>query len=452
LESARKMNIILVGLSHKTAPVDVREKFSFSKEEIGSVLYQLKCLPGIDEGLIFSTCNRVEICALAHDTEQGFQNIIQFLLDRQAAHLTREALDAFLYFYSGQEAIRHIFRVASSLDSMVVGEPQILGQVKDAFDFALLHKATGVVLNKVLKKAISVAKRVRSQTKIGENSVSVSYASVALAKKIFSQLSGKTVLLVGAGEMAELTAKHLLDQGVKEITVVTRNYHRAEELAREFHGRAARLEDVAMEMVGSDIVVCSAGAPHYLINFVDVQGVIQVRKNRPIFLIDISVPRNIDPLVNEIDNVFLYDIDDLQTVVDANIKEREKEAVKAEGIIVEEVEVLSRWLKSLDVVPTIVALRKKVEAIRQGEVERVLGRWGDLSASQKEALESLSNAIVNKLLHNPLVVLKEESHSSNGSLFVEAARRFFHLDTDVASSTAAQKEENPKDLENSEKK
>lgn len=445
------MNVILVGLSHKTAPVEIREKFFFSKEDIGSVLYQLKCIPGIDEGLIFSTCNRIEICALAHDTEQGFQNIIQFLLDRQT-HLTREALDAFLYFYSGREAIRHIFRVASSLDSMVVGEPQILGQVKDAYDFALLHKATGVVLNKVIKKAISVAKRVRSQTKIGENAVSVSNASVELAKKIFGQLSGKSVLLVGAGEMAELTAKHLLDQGVKDITVVTRNYHRAEELAKEFHGRSARLEDVATEMVRSDIVICSTGAPHYLVNFVDVQGVIQVRKNRPIFLIDISVPRNIDPLVNEIDNVFLYDIDDLQMVVDANIKEREKEAVKAEGIIAEEVEVLSRWLKTLDVVPTIVALRNKVEAIRKGEVEKILGRGGDFSPLQKEALESLSNAIVNKLLHNPLVVLKEESHSSNGSLFVEAARRLFQLDTDVASNSAVQKEEVSEDLKSSEKR
>lgn len=445
------MNVILVGLSHKTAPVEIREKFFFSKEDIGSVLYQLKCIPGIDEGLIFSTCNRIEICALAHDTEQGFQNIIQFLLDRQT-HLTREALDAFLYFYSGREAIRHIFRVASSLDSMVVGEPQILGQVKDAYDFALLHKATGVVLNKVIKKAISVAKRVRSQTKIGENAVSVSNASVELAKKIFGQLSGKSVLLVGAGEMAELTAKHLLDQGVKDITVVTRNYHRAEELAKEFHGRSARLEDVATEMVRSDIVICSTGAPHYLVNFVDVQGVIQVRKNRPIFLIDISVPRNIDPLVNEIDNVFLYDIDDLQMVVDANIKEREKEAVKAEGIIAEEVEVLSRWLKTLDVVPTIVALRNKVEAIRKGEVEKILGRGGDFSPLQKEALESLSNAIVNKLLHNPLVVLKEESHSSNGSLFVEAARRLFQLDTDVASNSTVQKEEVSEDLKSSEKR
>ena len=445
------MNVILVGLSHKTAPVDLREKFTFSKDEIGSFLYQLKNLPGIDEGLIFSTCNRVEICALAHDTEQGFQIIIQFLLD-QTTQVTQEVLVSALYFYSGREAIRHIFRVASSLDSMVVGEPQILGQVKDAFENGLLHKSTGVVLNKVLKKAISVAKRVRSETKIGENAVSVSYASVELAKKIFSQLAGKTVLLVGAGEMAELTAKHLLDQGVKEITVVTRNYHRGEELAKELHGRAARLEDVATEMVGSDIVICSSGAPHYLINFVDVQGVIQVRKNRPIFLIDISVPRNIDPSVNEIDNVFLYDIDDLQTVVDANIREREKEAVKAEAIIAEETGVLSRWLKSLDVVPTIVALRNKVEAIRKGEVEKILGQGGDISSHQKEALESLSNAIVNKLLHNPLVVLKEEAHSSNGSLFVEAARRLFHLDEDVASSTVAQKAGSPQNLESPEKK
>ncbi|HEX9756796.1 MAG TPA: glutamyl-tRNA reductase [Nitrospiria bacterium] len=442
------MNIILVGLSHKTSPVEVREKFSFATEEMGTFLERLKHLPGVDESFILSTCNRVEICLLVKETELGFKCVTHFLSERQNS-LMEEEIAEHLYYYSGREAIRHVFRVASSLDSMVVGEPQILGQMKEAFESSLIHKATGVVLNKVFKKAFSVAKRVRSQTKIGENAVSVSFAAVALAKKIFSRLQGKTALLVGAGEMAELTARHLVDQGVKEIIVVTRNYDRGVELANVFHGRAAHFEDFTSEMVESDIVICSAGAPHYLVNYIDIQGVIQVRKNSPIFLIDISVPRNIDPKVNEIDNVFLYDIDDLQMVVEANIQEREKEAVKAEEIILEEVEVLARWLKSLDVVPTIVAIREKAEEIRKGELDRVLNRCEDLSSPQRSAIEALSNAIVNKLLHHPLVVLKEESHSSNGSLFVEAARRLFQLESSAQPpSPSPQEEENSQGLEN----
>ncbi|HET6369906.1 MAG TPA: glutamyl-tRNA reductase, partial [Nitrospiria bacterium] len=342
-----------------------------------------------------------------------------------------EHLAPFLYMYSGEEAIRHIFRVASSLDSMVVGEPQILGQLKDAFDDAMLHKTTGVVLNKVFKKAISVAKRVRTETRIAENAVSISFAAVELAKKIFGQLQNKAVLLIGAGDMAELAARHFIGSGVRTVVIANRSHDRAVELAKELGGVPIPLEEFRREMVETDIVLCSAGAPHYLIGPEEVSQVIQARKNRPIFLIDISVPRNIDPVVNQIDNVFLYDIDDLQLSVETNIRTREQEALKAEEIISQEIEIVNRWLKSLEVVPTIVALREKAEEIRKGEMEKVLSKWETLTDEQKGALEALTGSIINKLLHAPLVVLKQEADSSEGGMYLEAIRRLFNLDGDL---------------------
>lgn len=423
------MNIVVVGLSHKTAPVEVREKLSFPAARVPEALYSLKSYPGIDESLILSTCNRVEICAVAKNTNDGFNQIKEFLISCEPS-LDHSRLLPYLYFYSSHDAIRHIFRVASSLDSLVVGEPQILGQFKDAFELAQTHKTTGTVLNKILKKAIFVAKRVRTETRISESAVSVSFAAVELAKKIFGKLDGKVIMLVGAGEMAELAAHHLIGSGVKDVMITTRNFDRAVELAMEFNGRPIRFDEYLEGMADADIIICSTGAPTYIIKSDDIREVIHRRKNRPIFLIDISVPRNIEPKVNDIDNVYLYDIDDLQMVVDANIKEREREAAQAEVIISEEVETISRWLKSLEVVPTIVALKNKAEDIRKSELEKSLSRLGRLTEAEKQAIDILTASIVNKLLHSPLVSLKHEANSSNGSLYVEAARRLFNLDKD----------------------
>ncbi len=421
------MNIIIVGLNHRTAPVEIRERFSIDEKQIGEALYQLKSNPAIEEGLILSTCNRVEVCAVVKETDRGIEAVKNFLIQYRPG-IPAESLTACLYMYSAGDCLRHLFRVASSLDSMIIGEPQILGQIKEAFDHAILHKTTGVILNKVFKKAISVAKRVRTETKIAERAVSISFAAVELAKKIFGKLDQKSVLLIGAGEMAELAARHFAGNGVQSISVANRSHERALELAKEFNGVPVKFEDFVVEMAESDIVLCSTGAPHYVIGPEEVSKVIAIRQNRPIFFIDISVPRNIDPQINKLDNVFLYDIDDLQLSVETNIRTREKEALKAEEIITEEIERFTRWFKSLDAIPMIVALKDRAEQIRQTELGRISGKLGTLTPAQQEALEGLTAAIVNKLLHSPLTVLKEELHSTNGNMILEAARKLFNLE------------------------
>jgi glutamyl-tRNA reductase len=419
------MEIVVVGLSHKTASVEVREKLSFPEPKIQDALCCLSRMQHVNENLILSTCNRVESYAMVKDAEGGIEKIKDFFLEYHGLNdsVYRESL----YAHHGREAVRHIFRVAASLDSMVVGEPQILGQLKDAFDHALAVKTTGVVMNRLMKKSISVAKRIRTETKIAEAAVSISFAAVELARKIFGDLTGKTVMLAGAGEMAELAAKHLVNNGVRTIMVANRTYERAVELAQEFDGRPVKYEDLAAEMVHADILIAATGAPNYILTQKDMQKVIKERRNRPVFLIDIAAIRNLDPDINKIDNVYLYDIDDLQSVVQSNIKERQKEADLAEDIIEEEINTFMSWLGSIDVVPTIVAIRDRAEAIRQAELERSLSRMGDLTEKQKNQVEALTQAIVNKLLHAPLVALKKSAGDPEGSGHVEAARVLFDL-------------------------
>lgn len=421
------MNIVIVGLNHRTASVDIRERLAVSEGGMGDALYRLTADPMIEEGLILSTCNRVEVCAVVKETHRGFDVIKNFLATSDDA-LTLETITPSLYIYSSSKAIEHLFRVASSLDSMIVGEPQILGQLKDAFDHAMIHKTTGIILNKAFKKAISVAKRVRTDTKIAESAVSISFAAVELAKKIFGKLEGKSVMLIGAGEMAELAARHFVGNGVESITIANRSYERGVELAKTFNGTPIKFDDFEAEMVKSDIVLCSAGAPYYLIKPEAVKKVIELRKNRPVFFIDISVPRNIDPEINAFDNVFLYDIDDLQHSVQSNLASRKKEALKAEEIIADEIASFARWFKSLDAVPMIVALKDRAEAIRQAELEKIQNKLGDLSDTQRDALEGLTASIVNKLLHSPLTVLKKEVHSTNGNMILETTRKLFDLE------------------------
>ncbi len=416
------MNIILAGLNHRTAKVEIREQFALSEEKIGEALYALKKNPLIQEALILSTCNRVELYAVVTKTEEGCDALKSFFL-----HEPNEAVASALYLYTAKDCLRHLFRVSSSLDSMMIGEPQILGQLKDAFDLAMSHKSTGVLLNKVFKKAISVAKRVRTETKIAENAVSISFAAVELAKKIFGKLHQKSVMLVGAGEMATLSARHFISNGVRSIFIANRNYERTLELASEYNGIPVKFEDFFVEMTQSDIVLCSTGAPHYLIGPQEVSKVIAARQNRPIFFIDISVPRNIDPAINHLDNVFLYDIDDLKLSVETNLRSREAEALKAEEIITEEVEQITRWFKSLDAVPMIVALKEMAEEIRVREIKRTLDRLGTITPEQREAIDGLTLSIVNKLLHGPLTTLKEEAHGNNGNLLLEATQKLFQF-------------------------
>ncbi len=420
------MSIVVVGLSHKTAPVDVREKLSFPNEMIPEALANLMRYEGIREALILSTCNRVEIYACVCDAAAGVEQIKQYISTYHK--LSPHSLEQSLYVHSDAAGILHAFRVASSLDSMVVGEPQILGQLKDAFEVALRSKTTGIILNKLIQKAISVAKRIRTETKIAESAVSVSFAAVELSRKIFGNLEGKTVMLLGAGVMAELAARHFQSNGVKSVLVANRTFEHAVELARDFCGSAVHFEDFPSEMVMADILICSTGSPTFVIKPSIVSKVLKSRRNKPIFLIDISVPRNIDPDINKIDNVFLYDIDDLQGVVDLNREGRAKEAEKAENIIAQEVQTYLQWEQSLDAVPTIVELREKVESIRQKEVDKTLCQLHDVTEEQKIMIEAMSSAIVNKIIHAPLVVLKQAaSNPENNDLFA-VVRRIFNLD------------------------
>jgi glutamyl-tRNA reductase len=429
------MHIVVVGLSHKTAPVEIREKLAIPESRLGEALTRLCSYPGVKEGMLLSTCNRVEVYAVVEDLESGYSRIQEFLADAHMS-LSSEQLTPHLYWQTGDRAISHLFRVASSLDSMIVGESQILGQLKDAFDMALTHKTTGLILNKVVKKAISVAKRVRTDTKIAEMAVSVSYAAVELAKKIFSDLGDKTVLLVGAGEMAKLAARHFIANGVRHVRVTTRTPQHAVELANRFNGTAVPFEQFREDMASADIVLVSTGAAHYLLSSDDVQRAVKQRMNRPMFLIDISVPRNIDPAVRHVDNAFLFDIDDLKFRVEQNRGERLQEAEKAEHMVVDEVGVVLQWLQSLEVTPTIVAIKNRAEDIKRGEVEKALGRLAHLSPQERALVEGMASTIVNKLIHNTMVTLKTEVTSAEGAAFVEAARRFFNLSEGGPASQA----------------
>jgi len=427
------MNIIIVGLNHRTAPVELRERLAVPESRLPEAVARLKGWPGVAEALILSTCNRVELYAVVKDTALGFESLREYFV-KIAPTVSGEELVPYLYYFDGHDAIRHLFRVTSSLDSMVVGEPQILGQVKVAFAMALTQKTTGVVLNKVLKKAISVGKRVRSETGIAANAVSVSYAAVELAKKIFQNLAGKTVLLIGAGEMAKLAARHLMQAGMQNVMITTRNFELAVDVAKHFNGLPVPFNDFPEEMSNADIVICSTGAASYLVTAEDVQKALWTRRNRPMFLIDISVPRNIEPAVGAVDNAYLYNIDDLQGHVEKNLEQRRQEAMKAEDLVKDEVGLVTRWIKSLEVLPTILALRRKADDIQKGELERILSRLGPLTPRQRELVEELASAISNKLLHGALVALKAEADSTNGPLFAEIAQRLFDLEKEIEAS------------------
>src|SRR5574337_720958 len=436
------MGIIVVGLSHKTAPIEVREKLNFPENTLPEALRKLMSYEGIRESMIVSTCNRVEIYASVPDSANGIDRIKQFISDCHG--LSRESLEQSLYVYPDAQGVRHTFRVASSLDSMVLGEAQILGQLKDAFDVALKAKTTSTILNKLIKKAISVAKRVRTETRLAEGAVSISSAAVELAKKIFGDLDGKHVMLLGAGEMAELAAQHLLGNGVKNIMVANRTFERAEELAKEFNGDAIRFEHFPDALMMVDILICATGAPNYVVNRDMVGRALKERRHKPIFIIDISNPRNIDPEVDKVDNVYLYDIDDLQSKVDVNTEGRAKEAEKAEEIVMQEVETYLQWERALDAVPTIVDLREKVEDIRKRELEKTLGGLNGINEDQRRAVEAMSQAIVNKLLHAPLVVLKQAASTpGEGDSTIAVARRLFNLDKELKRPGANDKAVEP---------
>ncbi|UCD35401.1 MAG: glutamyl-tRNA reductase [Nitrospiraceae bacterium] len=418
------MNILVIGLNHKTAPIEVREKVAFDGGRLTEALHMLTAASAIRESIILSTCNRVEIYAAVSDINSGVSEITKFISDYHA--VSGDLLERSLYIHKAEEAVRHIYRVASSLDSMVVGEPQILGQLKDAYDAALNIKATGVYLNKLIRKSLSVAKRIRTETKIAESAVSISFAAVELAKKIFDDLSTKSFMLLGAGEMAELAARHLINSGVQDVYVTNRTTTRAEELAREFNGKVILFDNFPLELRYSDIVICSTGAPHYILKKDEMHRVMKERKQRPVFIIDISVPRNIDPGINDLDNVYLYDVDSLQGIVDTNIQERAKEAQKAEKIVDEEISAFVQWTSSLTATPTIVALRNRAEEIRRAELEKTLQKITPLEEDKIRSIEQLTAAIVNKLIHPPMAALKSEDE--NREQMLDLVQKLFNLE------------------------
>jgi glutamyl-tRNA reductase len=418
--------IILIGLNHKTASVDIRECLAFNADESRQALYELRGLTAVEEAVLFSTCNRVELLLTARDTEQAIGEAKTFLAKFKNIELN--AFESALYLHRGEAAVRHIFRVAASLDSMMVGEPQILGQVKAAYRTATEQKTSGVILNRLLHRTFFVAKRIRSETGIGGNAVSISYAAIELGRKIFGDLTGKKVLLIGAGEMAELAVEHLIRHKSKEIFVANRTFERGVELADKYRGTAIRFEEIADYLGQVDIVISSTGAQGFVIEKAQVKGVMRRRRNRPVFFIDIAVPRDIDPKINSINNVYVYDIDDLKGVIDENIEDRQREAVKAERIIDEAVIHFGQWVDSLGVVPTIKALRSKINAMAQAEVQRTLQQMEHLPQEDQKAIERMTHALVNKILHDPTHYLKSNGCQGDRANSLDIARKLFGLD------------------------
>jgi glutamyl-tRNA reductase len=420
--------IVLVGLSHHTAPVEVRERIAFANGRLEPALRGLVALPGVDEGVIVSTCNRVEVLACGPSGDAVAAALPPFLAAEHG--VAAETLVGRLYTYRGREAVRHLFRVAASLDSMVVGEPQILGQLKDQYATAAEAGASGRILHRCFHKSFSVAKRVRSETGIAARAVSMGSAAVELAKEIFDRFQDKTALLVGAGAMGELTARQLLAQGIGTLMVTNRTFDRATEVARELGGIAVPFEKIGRTLPMADLVVGAATGDGFILAAADVHEAMRERRGRPILLVDLAVPRSFDPAIDQLDGVYLYDVDDLEGVVAENKHARASEAALAEEIVEGEVDTFCRWLDGLDVVPTVVELRERLERIRDREVGRYLASSGDtLDPRQREAVDRLTRAIVNKILHAPLSELRRRGAASD-VVFVEVLRGLFRLDAD----------------------
>ncbi|MGE4093772.1 MAG: glutamyl-tRNA reductase [Candidatus Binatia bacterium] len=426
----RGTNLVIVGLNHRSAPVEVRERLAFSNGTLEAALRRLVDSQNVREGTILSTCNRVEIITCATEVNTANDTIKAFLAETQ--EMSRAAFEEHLYTRTGKEALGHLFRVAASLDSLVVGEPQILGQVKDAYAAASEAGTVGEVLHRCFHKTFAVAKRIRSETRIAAKAVSVSSAAVELARSIFDHLEDKTAMVIGAGEMGELAVRHLQNHGIGNVLVTNRTFSRAVELAHEFNGSVVPFDQFPKHLRLADIIIGSAGGNAYLIDPSMVAEALRERKRRPMFFIDLGVPRNFDPRLNDVENIFLYDIDDLEQAIEENKDEREREALKATAIVEEEVESFWRWLSSLEVTPTIVALREKAEAIRQRELEKTLAALTELPPHAHKAIEVLSTAIINKLLHPPIAYLKSTGRNESGSRASEVAavRRIFGLDTE----------------------
>ncbi|MGD0578832.1 MAG: glutamyl-tRNA reductase [Bryobacteraceae bacterium] len=423
------MKLLLTGLSHHTAPVEVRERLAIPEPALADELAALRQRAGADEALIVSTCNRVEV-AITSENDSAAGAVREFFTEHNMPGAASGAgsLDGYLYELTDRDAIRHIFRVAASLDSMVLGEPQILGQMKAAYAAARAGGALHGILDDVLTRAFSVAKRIRTETGIGRSAVSVSYAAVELARQIFGDLKGKTVLIAGAGKMSELAARHLHGSGCDRILVTNRTRSRAVEMAELFGGQVIDYEDWKPRLAEMDIVITSSGAADYILRRDELRRALDKRRNRPMFVIDIAVPRNVEPAVNELENVFLYDIDDLGRAVEQNLKARQREAEEAEQIIEGEIErLIGRW-KARVVAPTLVKLQQQLDELARAEMERVRGKLSELSPQQEEALAAYTRGLLNKIAHGPLTEIRRAAALPNGEETIALIRRIFRLE------------------------
>lgn len=420
-------SILVIGLNHATAPVAIREKITFPGDQNGDVSLRLLGVEGVDEAMVLSTCNRAEIIGVSGDPETVSERLVREIGNIHGL-LDTEPFRKFLYVKHGPDAVRHVFRVASSLDSMVLGEPQILGQVKEGFRRAASVNATGPMLNRLMHRAFFAAKRVRSETEIGMAAVSVAYVAVELARKILGELTDKAVLLIGAGEMAELAARHLTTQVEKPILVVNRTFENACHLARRLQGSAAPMDKLEDGLIGADVVITSTGSCDPIITLSQMKTVMKKRRYKPIFLIDIAIPRDVEPAVNDVDGIYVYNIDDLQAVVDENLGGRKQEALRGEQIVEEELEKFSNWAKTLEATPTIVALKQRLEAIREGELARLNGKLSHMGPDEREVVEMITRSIINKIAHEPISFLKKVGRTSKRNVYLYAAQRMFKLD------------------------
>ncbi len=418
-------NIFLIGANHKTAPVELREKLSFTQEETLGALEYLKNAPQIKEGLVFSTCNRMEILYIPEAGDQ-VEQMIEFISDHKKIGIPE--FRSALYIHEGDEAIRHIFQVSSSLDSMMVGEPQILGQIKKAYKTAVAEGASGVLLNRLMHKSFSVAKRVRKETGIGDNAVSISYAAIELANKIFGDLSSKSVMLLGAGEMAELAVEHLISHNVDNIVVANRTFKNALALAQKFNGQAVQFEERESVLKDVDIIISSTGAAEYVLTQDQVKQAMKKRQHRTLFFIDIAVPRDIDPKINKVSNAYVYDIDDLTGIVETNIHQRGQETIKAERFVEEAVLTFRKWVDSLSIVPTIKGINDKMTAIVELEFNKTMSSLGHLSQGDMEAVRRMTQAIATRTIHDPIQFLRNTGDHRDDSLYLNVTRQLFDLD------------------------
>ncbi|HLJ79803.1 MAG TPA: glutamyl-tRNA reductase [Acidobacteriaceae bacterium] len=425
------MKFLVTGLNHKTAPVELRERLAFAKDKLPEATKALLQAPGVKEAMILSTCNRVELVVSHNGTEPQLPRFLaeQFSLDRSV-------LEPHLYQYQDEEAVRHMFRVAASLDSMVVGEAQILGQVKQSWTVAREMGAVKGPLDKLLQGAFSAAKRVRTETEIGSSSVSIASVAVDLARRIFGSLDGKKILVVGAGKMSELAARHLIEHGAASMMVANRTYDRALRLAEQFLGQAIRWEDLQARAHEADIIITSTGASEQIIGVEQAQHILHRRKNRPVFIIDIAVPRDVDPKVNRLDGIFLYDIDDLQSVAASNLVDRGREAERAEAIIIEETERFRRRIRTLDIAPAIVEAQAAAEDLRQAELHRAARLLQSMSPEQQAAVEQLTRGLMNKFMHLPLQAMKGAARDGDAAA-LETIRAMFGKEAEKPAAPEA---------------